>query len=129
MDIENMENMENEEIIKLRLVMGSNLRKIRTTQKITIDELAHVMDLSPSFISLIERGDRGITSFNLRKLSEILNVSANEFFKEPQQGKIIKNKDKENFKLEQIEFYSKKMNKKEIEMAIKFMQGLLDLRQ
>ena len=65
---------------KLRTIMGKNIRKERLDRCLSIDELSELMDISPGYLSMIERGDRGVTALNLLKLAKILGVSTDCFF-------------------------------------------------
>ncbi len=68
---------------KLKTLIGQNIRKERITRGMSIEELAGVMGLSTSFIGLMERGQRGVTAFNVFKLSEIFGISIEKFFELP----------------------------------------------
>jgi len=65
---------------RLNTLIGQNMRKERKARDMSIEELANVMDLSTSFIGLMERGQRGVTTHNVYKLSEIFGVSVENFF-------------------------------------------------
>ena len=56
--------------------MGRRIRVIRESKKITREELAEKMDISPAFISDVEYGNKGMSIKNLYLLSQLLGVSA-----------------------------------------------------
>ena len=55
--------------------IASRLKKKRKGSKLTIERLSELIEVSPSFISLIERGETGISVENLYKLSQVFNCS------------------------------------------------------
>ena len=74
MDIEKLTKEE------LRVVLGENIRKAREYRDMTRDEIAEQMGLTISHIGLIERGERGVTTHNLVKLSQIFGTPIETFF-------------------------------------------------
>jgi len=64
-------------------VIGKNIRAIRQVRRLHKDELAKMVGIGSSHISLIERVDRGVTAVNLSKLSKVLDVSIDALFAEP----------------------------------------------
>jgi len=59
-------------------VIGNNIRKERTKRSMSIEEFSEIMQLSTTFIGLIERGQRGVKLANLMKIAEIFSVSVND---------------------------------------------------
>lgn len=59
---------------------GSELRKVRKSKKMTLQELSERSDLSISFLSQVERGLRTLTFTSLNKISDALEVDVNFFF-------------------------------------------------
>jgi len=55
--------------------IGLRIKKLRQTNKITIERLCEIIGVSPSFVGLIERGDSRISIDNLYKLSQVFDVS------------------------------------------------------
>ena len=55
--------------------MGLRIRNERLKNKLTIEKLCEMLEVSPSFIGLVERGESGISLEKLYKLSEIFHVS------------------------------------------------------
>ena len=51
-----------------------NIRAIRKSQNLTIDELAEKCDFQSPYLSNVERGERNITLQTLSKIIEALNV-------------------------------------------------------
>jgi len=65
---------------QLRFTMGENIRNMRIDRGISIDELASMLELTPSFLGSIERGQRGTTPATLLKLSDIFGLPIDSFF-------------------------------------------------
>ena len=54
-------------------VIGENVKRMRLNCDLSIDELAEYLGLSPGFLGSIERGQRGLTHYNLIKMSILMN--------------------------------------------------------
>jgi len=55
--------------------LGGKIRQIRLRHNLTIEQLAEIMNLSASYVGLIERGQRGISIEILHKFSQTFNIS------------------------------------------------------
>lgn len=75
--------------------VGKNIRLQRVTHDLSIEELAHMLDLSSAFVGLIERGQRGAKIDNLVKLAEIFKVDIKELIYD-QQNKLVLSENKES---------------------------------
>jgi len=58
----------------LKLVLATNLRRIRRERFLSQDELADLCQLHRTFIGGIERGERNITLLTLEKIASALAV-------------------------------------------------------
>lgn len=56
--------------------VGMNIRAIRKSQNLTIDELAERCDFQSPYLSDVERGERNITLQTLTKILDALQVEA-----------------------------------------------------
>ncbi|QPA53073.1 helix-turn-helix domain-containing protein [Lysinibacillus sphaericus] len=56
--------------------VGMNIRIIRKSQNLTIDELAEKCDFQSPYLSDVERGERNITLQTLTKILDALQVEA-----------------------------------------------------
>ena len=65
---------------RLRIIMGENIRNERSARNISMDELSEMLGLTPGFVGLIERGQRGATPTTLLKLSNIFGMPIDRFF-------------------------------------------------
>lgn len=61
-----------------RQVFASNLRRYRRMQDMSQEELALAADLSRSYVSGVERGERNVSIDNMGLLASALNVPLKE---------------------------------------------------
>ncbi len=61
---------------------GKNLKSLRLERDLTQLELAEILDMSPNFVGMIERGERNTTVENIYKISRALNIKPEDLFKE-----------------------------------------------
>ena len=64
---------------EFKALVGKNVKKQRIERGLSIGELAVLLDLTPMFIASIERGERGLTMYNLFKLAHVLDVPVEIF--------------------------------------------------
>lgn len=62
--------------------IGSRIRRLRKSNRLTIKQLAAGCDLSPNAISLVERGEVAPSVATLCKIARALGVSASSLFQE-----------------------------------------------
>ena len=61
---------------------GKRLKVLRLEHNLTQLELAEILDMSPNFIGMIERGERNTTIENVFKIARALNVKPSNLFEE-----------------------------------------------
>lgn len=61
---------------------GKRLKVLRLHHNLTQLELAEVLDMSPNFIGMIERGERNTTVENVFKIARALNIKPSNLFEE-----------------------------------------------
>ena len=61
---------------------GKRLKSLRIDRDLTQLELAEILDMSPNFIGMIERGERNSTVENVFKIARALNVKPSNLFEE-----------------------------------------------
>ena len=64
------------------LSFGTRIAELRNISNITQLELAEILDMSPNFIGMIERGERNTTVENVFKIARALNVKPSNLFEE-----------------------------------------------
>ena len=68
--------MSEKECNELAKIMGNNMRRIRRLRKLSIEETARILNISVSYLGLIERGDR---KFSLEKIFKFIEVFGVKF--------------------------------------------------
>lgn len=61
---------------------GKRLKHLRIDRDLTQLQLAEILDMSPNFIGMIERGERNTTVENVFKIARALNVKPSNLFEE-----------------------------------------------
>lgn len=61
---------------------GKRLKSLRLDKNLTQLELAEILDMSPNFIGMIERGERNTTVENVFKIARALNIKPSNLFEE-----------------------------------------------
>ena len=61
---------------------GKRLKSLRLDHNLTQLELAEILDMSPNFIGMIERGERNTTVENVFKIARALNIKPSNLFEE-----------------------------------------------
>lgn len=65
----------------IKTMFGKRLRKYRRNKDLTQEQLAELVGVSVDFVSLIERGLSSPSFDTIQKMSEVLEVPVEEFFK------------------------------------------------
>lgn len=61
---------------------GKKLKFLRLEKGLTQLELAEILDMSPNFIGMIERGERNTTIENVFKIARALGIKPSNLFEE-----------------------------------------------
>ena len=61
---------------------GKRLKALRLDHNLTQLELAEILDMSPNFIGMIERGERNTTVENVFRIARALNITPSNLFEE-----------------------------------------------
>ncbi len=61
---------------------GKRLKSLRTDRDLTQLQLAEILDMSPNFIGMIERGERNTTVENVFNIARALGVKPSNLFEE-----------------------------------------------
>ncbi len=70
------------------IIVGKRIRAERKRQDISQEKLAEMADLHRTYIGMVERGERSISTYNLAKIRQALNVPIEHIF--PQDFDILK---------------------------------------
>lgn len=65
---------------RLDEIIGKNIRVEREARNFSRDELARLLEITPSHLGLIERGERGTTTVTLMMLSRAFGLPIDEIF-------------------------------------------------
>ncbi|MDR2903702.1 MAG: helix-turn-helix domain-containing protein [Clostridiales bacterium] len=74
--------MPDEYMAKKCKVVGTNIRYERKLRKFSIEDLAEYLELSPSYVGLLERGERCPSLKSLLKVCELFGSTPNDFLLE-----------------------------------------------
>ena len=77
---------------RLDKIIGKNILIQRKLRKIRRDDFAKLLDMTPSHLGLIERGERGATAVTLERIAKAFGITADSLFDEG--GKGIKEEDR-----------------------------------
>lgn len=111
--------------------LGKRIRDERLKNKLTIEKLCELLDVSPSFIGLVERGTSGISIEKLCRLSEIFHVSTDYLIKGTQDNTPSVPKS-ENHALDALNAYLYNSTEDEILFIlslIKFIKPRVDIKK
>ena len=63
--------------------LGKQIKMVRTSKMMTQEELAEMIDVSPTFISLVETGTKALSLSKAIELADVLKVSMATSFSSP----------------------------------------------
>ncbi len=61
-------------------IIGNNLKTARTLKGLTQEQLAEELDTSDKFISMVERGQSGLSITSIVNICKFLNIEPNTLF-------------------------------------------------
>ncbi|MCL2421702.1 MAG: helix-turn-helix domain-containing protein [Defluviitaleaceae bacterium] len=108
---------------RLRVIIGENIRNERISRNISIDELAEMIGLTPGFVGLIERGQRGTTSNTLLKLSDVFSISIDSLFY-LKEGLSLGEVDKDDVRRKKISSLISDFSDNELDFLISVIKGV-----
>ncbi len=115
--------------------VGQRIREERNKRKLTIEELSELINITPAFLGLIERGKRGIRINKLCELADIFNMSLDDLLQryntecvKETSGEGIKytyisNKSYENDRLETLNLLLRNLKDYELDFIINFVKS------
>jgi len=63
-------------------VLGKRIREERTSRNLTIEQLSELVNLSPSYLGLVERGERGLSVEKLIKITDVFVISVDSLLQD-----------------------------------------------
>jgi transcriptional regulator with XRE-family HTH domain len=68
--------------MKLRGALARNLRRLRSVQKLSQEELADRADVNRNYVGMLEREEHAATVDVLEKLADVLEIDAAELLRQ-----------------------------------------------
>ncbi|WP_083855907.1 helix-turn-helix domain-containing protein [Reyranella massiliensis] len=72
--------------MKARRIVGWNLRRLRVSKLLTIEDLADAADSHPVYLARLERGEVNVSVDRLERLSKALGIRLADLVVEPAPG-------------------------------------------
>jgi transcriptional regulator with XRE-family HTH domain len=66
-----------------REILAANLRRLRTQQGLSQDQLAHLAGIHRTYVGAVERSEKNISIDSMEKLTRALKCSLDELLSEP----------------------------------------------
>jgi len=66
--------------VEIKTKIGTRIKELRETAKMSQKDLAYNSDLDRSYIASVENGKRNISIVNIEKIASALSVSLSVFF-------------------------------------------------
>ena len=100
-----------------QVAIGARIKAARERVHLTQEQLAEIIDISPTHMSVIERGVKGMRLSTFLKIANALNVSTDELFglAEKDIDKILSDS---YIKIEDADVKDEQSNKKDLEAGI-----------
>lgn len=119
-------------MLNLRKHIGNNIRAERLSLNISMEELAEMLELSPAFVGLIERGQRGASVKNIVKIANIFGVTVDSIVSENSSAVNVREMNKEtllNSKRETLRSILFDFDEEELDFIISIVKNLRKLKQ
>ncbi|MCD8091084.1 MAG: helix-turn-helix domain-containing protein [Clostridiales bacterium] len=111
-------------------VIGLNIRYERQLRNLTIEDFAEYIGITPGFLGLIERGQRGTTVKNLCKIADFFSMTVDSLLNRDVTG--LAEKDKEtplDLKKHMVKSMIDTLNESEVEFIDTTIKQLKKLRK
>ncbi len=102
--------------------IGKKIRKERIIRNLTLEQLAEILDLSPSYMGLIERGQRGISIETLYKLAIAFDVTTDYLISSDDDEDISEDIFSCNVLYQKILAHIKKYSTEELKFLLEFIE-------
>ena len=126
------QDIPDEYMLKKCRVIGENIRYERKIRYFSIEDLAEYLELSPSYVGLLERGERCPSLKSLLKVCDLFGSTPDKFILE-KPGKTVLSeehaKEPKDNQLKTIKSLSLKMDKAELDFVISVMKGVKTMRK
>ncbi len=78
---------------EIRIFMGNRIREERAKKNLSIEQLAELVDVSPSFLGLVERGDRALGLEKLLRMAAYFEITVDYLINEKHDSDIFRLED------------------------------------
>ena len=114
---------------QLRVMMGMNIRNERKARHLSIEEFAEMLGLTPGFIGLIERGDRGATPYTLYKISDIFEMPLGPLFGDVKKNAVKEPESAKKVKRNKISSLAADLTEIEMDFVIQMIKGIKNMNK
>ncbi|MDR1210456.1 MAG: helix-turn-helix domain-containing protein [Clostridiales bacterium] len=113
-------------------IIGANIRHERKLRSFSIEDLSEYLELSPSYVGLLERGERCPSLKSLLRICQLFSATPNELLLERENagGKSSVAEPRRSSyanKIRTVESIVKKLSESELDFVITTMKGLKNL--
>lgn len=109
-------------------IIGENIRHERLKRNISAEELACILNISSSFVGLIERGQRGTNIDLLIKICEVFQLNLNEIVSEQKMILCENKNDEYNEKISAVNSLVRALNIYELDFVIATIKNLYNMK-
>ncbi len=113
----------------IKKIIGERIKYERMKRKISAEELGNYLDVSPSFVGLIERGKRGTNIKLLLKVCELFQISFDDIISSVKLKMSDNKNDEYTSRLETVNSLARTLNPSELDFIISSMRNLYKLRK
>lgn len=108
----------------IKKIIGDRIRSERLKRSMTAEELASFLDVSPSFVGLIERGKRGTNIKLLLGICDIFQLSIDDLLSAEKLAMCENKNDEYNSRLDAVNGLSRTLNINELDFIISTIKNL-----
>ena len=109
-------------------LVSRSVKKERQKCNLSAEELAKILNISATAVHLIEQGRRGLTSYNLYKMSHALGVPTDNFFREIDKENPKYVSEKRKSQLKRLEVLLSTLTDDELGFTLNAVSKLIEIR-
>lgn len=114
---------------RFNVMVGRNVREQRKACGLSIDDVAKMLDMTIAAVGLMERGDRGQTSYNLARLADIFGVSVDVLYNDTGDGPSNISADRrKNAKAHKLDVIIENFTEAEMKFLVATAEGIHKLK-
>ena len=107
-------------------IIGTNIMVQRQLRKVRRDDFARILDLTPSHLGLIERGERGATPVTLERIVRNFGITIDSLFDE--HGRSEEKEDNQGIYYKKVSSLIADLSDTELKIVSHTIAGILDAR-